>query len=426
MITGSEVYQVVEAMAPLYTAAALGYGSVRWLKAFSNEQCAGINHFVALYAVPVLIFDMVSTNNVYKMNGRPHRRRHAAEGRAAAGPHGVGALGAVARAAPGPKAKAAVSSPLQWVITCFSVASLPNTIIMGVPLLNGMYGPVSKDLMKQIVVMQFCIWYNVIIFLYEYMAARRSASAPPPASSEGSAKISPSSPVKAAAAAADTNGNAVAADRPQEVAVNIEITEMAASTARDGVSGETTAAAKEVSSGEVAPVEEEEASAPAPSMKHVIWMAVKKLLQIPNTYASFLGLIWSLIAFKCGFSMPKIVEDSLFTIRTTAVGLSMFFFRDVHSAAVAVRAVRIQDSVVLHGHQVSDRPGCDAVRLARHRHARHTSAHRCCAGGSPLAVTSFVYAEEYKVHADIMSTGVILGIFISLPVTIVYYILLGL
>jgi auxin efflux carrier family protein len=79
----------------------------------------------------------------------------------------------------------------------------------------------------------------------------------------------------------------------------------------------------------------------------------------------------------------------------------------------------------------------------------------------PLAVASFVYAEEYKVHADIMSTGfvplpldvnkprnnsllnfvivtdrtrfllsiscrVILGIFISLPVTIVYYILLGL
>lgn len=301
MITGSEVYQVVEAMAPLYTAAALGYGSVRWLKAFSNEQCAGINHFVALYAVPVLIFDMVSTNNVYKMNGR----LIAADTLQKA----VLLLGLMAWAlwersrarGAGAKAKAAVSSPLQWVITCFSVASLPNTIIMGVPLLNGMYGPVSKDLMKQIVVMQFCIWYNVIIFLYEYMAARRSASAPPPASSEGSAKISPSSPVKAAAAAADTNGNAVAADRPQEVAVNIEITEMAASTARDGVSGETTAAAKEVSSGEVAPVEEEEASAPTPSMKHVIWMAVKKLLQIPNTYASFLGLIWSLIAFKYVF-----------------------------------------------------------------------------------------------------------------------------
>jgi auxin efflux carrier family len=36
-----------------------------------------------------------------------------------------------------------------------------------------------------------------------------------------------------------------------------------------------------------------------PSVMHVVWMATKKLLQIPNTYASFLGLIWSLMAFKC-------------------------------------------------------------------------------------------------------------------------------
>lgn len=34
----------------------------------------------------------------------------------------------------------------------------------------------------------------------------------------------------------------------------------------------------------------------------------------------------------------------------------------------------------------------------------------------PLAVTSFVYAEEYKVHADIMSTG-------SVPFKYFYYLL---
>lgn len=74
------------------------------------------------------------------------------------------------------------------------------------------------------------------------------------------------------------------------------------------------------------------------------------------------------------------------------------FCRDVHSAAVAVRAVRIQDSVVLHGHQVSDRPGCDAVRLARHRHARHTSAHRCCAGEITRAVyTSPTYQKSLHI-----------------------------
>lgn len=65
MIRGSAVYHVLEAMAPLYTAAGLGYASVRWFKAFSAEQCAGINHFVALYSAPVLIFHLVATNNPY-------------------------------------------------------------------------------------------------------------------------------------------------------------------------------------------------------------------------------------------------------------------------------------------------------------------------------------------------------------------------
>jgi predicted permease len=40
----------------------------------------------------------------------------------------------------------------------------------------------------------------------------------------------------------------------------------------------------------------------------------------------------------------------------------------------------------------------------------------------PLAVTSFVYAEEYKVHADIMSTGFVplyhLSV-LSLPSTLI-------
>ncbi|OEL32381.1 putative auxin efflux carrier component 5 [Dichanthelium oligosanthes] len=296
MIPGSAVYHVVEAMAPLYTAAVLGYASVRWLKAFSDEQCAGINHFVALYAVPVLIFHMVSTNDPYHMNERliaadtlqkavmllaltawafwAHFRRRRTDG----------------------KESADAASPLKWVVTNFSVASLPNTIIMGVPLLDGMYGSVSGGLMKQIVVMQFCIWYNVVIFLYEFMAARDSSSA----------KISP---VSAAAAApgnrdrVDENGGSVHAERSQhQVVVNIEITEMAAAAAASPTVEETeAAAAKELSAdGDANNKDAEEAPAQqVPSVMHIVWMAVKKLLQIPNTYASFLGLIWSLMAFKC-------------------------------------------------------------------------------------------------------------------------------
>ncbi|KAL6144413.1 hypothetical protein ACLB2K_055106 [Fragaria x ananassa] len=44
----------------------------------------------------------------------------------------------------------------------------------------------------------------------------------------------------------------------------------------------------------------------------------------------------------------------------------------------------------------------------------------------PLAIVPFVFAKEYNVHAEIISTSVIFGMLVALPVTIVYYILLGL
>ncbi|EMS56676.1 putative auxin efflux carrier component 5 [Triticum urartu] len=390
-------------MAPLYTAAVLGYASVRWLKAFSEEQCAGINHFVAIYAVPVLIFNMVSTNNPYAMNGR----LVAADTLQKA----VMLIGLVAWAAwesrsrrrrrsdGGGKASAAVAaaSPLQWVVTAFSVASLPNTIIMGVPLLGGMYGAMSKDLMKQIVVMQFCVCPGS------------------PGAAPSAEKIAPNDEA------------VVAAKRAHEVTVNIEITEVApASTAqKDLADNTTTTVAKETS----ADAEAEQGSPPpakstAPSVTHIALMAGKKVLKIPNTYASFLGLIWALIAFKCGIKMPKIIDDSLFTIQTTAVGLSMFA-----SGTFIAR----QSRFVPCGYAIASMSmvlkfliGPVVMLLASLAIGMHgTLLHIAVVQAAlPLAVTSFVYAEEYKVHADIMSTGVILGIFISLPVTIVYYILL--
>ncbi|KAK2994049.1 hypothetical protein RJ640_012319 [Escallonia rubra] len=41
----------------------LAYGSVRWWKIFSPDQCSGINRFVAIFAVPLLSFHFISTNN---------------------------------------------------------------------------------------------------------------------------------------------------------------------------------------------------------------------------------------------------------------------------------------------------------------------------------------------------------------------------
>ncbi|KAF3496473.1 hypothetical protein DY000_02055347 [Brassica cretica] len=44
----------------------------------------------------------------------------------------------------------------------------------------------------------------------------------------------------------------------------------------------------------------------------------------------------------------------------------------------------------------------------------------------PQGIMPFVFAKEYNVHPAILSTGVIFGMLIALPITLVYYILLGL
>jgi auxin efflux carrier family len=48
---------------------------------------------------------------------------------------------------------------LDWLITLFSIATLPNTLVMGIPLLKAMYGDFTQSLMVQVVVLQCIIWY---------------------------------------------------------------------------------------------------------------------------------------------------------------------------------------------------------------------------------------------------------------------------
>jgi auxin efflux carrier family len=70
MITLTDFYHVMTTTVPLYVAMILAYGSVKWWKIFSPNQCSGINRFVALFAVPLLSFHFIVSNNPYKMNLR--------------------------------------------------------------------------------------------------------------------------------------------------------------------------------------------------------------------------------------------------------------------------------------------------------------------------------------------------------------------
>ncbi|CAN6465879.1 unnamed protein product [Victoria cruziana] len=158
MITAADFYHVMTAMVPLYVAMILAYGSVKWWKIFTPDQCSGINRFVALFAVPLLSFHFISTNDPYTMNFRFIIADTLQK---------LIVLGLLAV-----WANLSRRGCLEWTITLFSLSTLPNTLVMGIPLLKGMYGEFSGSLMVQIVVLQCIIWYTLMLFMFEYRGAR--------------------------------------------------------------------------------------------------------------------------------------------------------------------------------------------------------------------------------------------------------------
>ncbi|KDP28042.1 hypothetical protein JCGZ_19719 [Jatropha curcas] len=158
MISLTDLYHVLTAVVPLYVAMILAYGSVKWWKIFSPDQCSGINRFVAIFAVPLLSFHFISTNNPYAMNYRFI---------AADTLQKIIVLVVLAV-----WSRISSRGSLEWSITLFSLSTLPNTLVMGIPLLKGMYGDFSGSLMVQIVVLQCIIWYTLMLFLFEYRGAR--------------------------------------------------------------------------------------------------------------------------------------------------------------------------------------------------------------------------------------------------------------
>nr|BAH47610.1 auxin:hydrogen symporter/transporter [Zinnia elegans] len=158
MITAHDFYTVMAAMVPLYVAMILAYGSVRWWKIFSPDQCSGINRFVAIFAVPLLSFHFISLNNPYQMNFRFIAADTLQK--------------IIMLVVLGLWAGFGKNGSLEWMITIFSVSTLPNTLVMGIPLLIAMYGDYAGSLMVQVVVMQCIIWYTLLLFLFEYRGAK--------------------------------------------------------------------------------------------------------------------------------------------------------------------------------------------------------------------------------------------------------------
>ncbi|KAL1077459.1 hypothetical protein V6Z11_D10G096500 [Gossypium hirsutum] len=238
MISPADIYHVFAATVPLYFALILAYISVN-----------GINKFVAKFSIPLLSFQVISESNLHKMNIKLVLADFLQKVFAFVVLIAVGQL----------RSRGGEPS----IITGFSLSTLPNTLILGIPLLKAMYGDEPAGLLAQIVVLQSLIWYNLLLLMFEFNAAK-------PAS-------------------------------------------------------EITSTSEDIGHGSTRERGEEEAETRASKSKiMLIFLTVeKKLVANPNTHAAWLGLIWAGIRFRWEIKFPAIIQNSLSILASGGLGMSM-------------------------------------------------------------------------------------------------------
>ncbi|TVU08817.1 hypothetical protein EJB05_42232, partial [Eragrostis curvula] len=365
MIGWGDVYKVVAAMAPLYLALALGYGSVRWWKMFTPDQCDAVNRLVAYFAVPFFAFDFAARIDPFALSYRvlaADALAKLAVALALAAWAAVAAASSARRASiaaagageGGKKADRAVS----WCITGFSLAALNNTLVVGVPLLDAMYGKWARDLVVQISVVQIIVYFPLLLLAFE---ARRAWGA----------------------------GN-----KP------------AAATVEDG----------DIGGGETA----------ARSFWPLVRAVWTKVARNPNVYAGVLGVAWACVTNRWHIETPSIIEGSVLIMSKTGVGLAMFsmgLFMALQEKIIVCGAGPTVLGMVLRFVAGPAATAVGAVALGLRGDVLRLAIIQAAL---PQSITTFVFAREYGLHADVLSTAVIFGTLVSLPVLILYFIVLGL
>ncbi|TMX00468.1 hypothetical protein EJD97_000781 [Solanum chilense] len=353
MIGWDDIYKVVVGMMPLYVALILGYGSVKWWHMFKPEQCDTINRFNCFFILPFFNFQFIAKINPYNLNY-------------------LFLSGDVI-------AKALVililvlwanfykKGSFCWGITTFSLSTLNNTLVVGVPLMKAMYGDLGVDLVVQAAVIQALLWLTSLLFALEFWKTKM-------------------------------NNNSNLIDDNNNNNNSLEL----------GNINSTNTQMRNINNIELA-----------------FWPLMKavstKLAKNPNSYACFLGLFWALVASRWHFEMPSIIEGSILIMSKAGSGVSMFsmgLFMALRGKIIACGAALTIYSMILRFIVGPATMAIGCVVLGLRGNVLRIAIIQAAL---PQAVTSFVYAQEYGLHADVLSTAVIVGTIISLPLLIAYY-----
>ncbi|RDX73733.1 Auxin efflux carrier component 8, partial [Mucuna pruriens] len=384
MISLADVYHVVTATVPLYVTMVLAYISVKWWKLFTPEQCSGINKFVANFSVPILSFQVISSNNIYQMNLKLMYADFVQK-----------LLAFLVFTA---IIKIRGRGGLKWIITGLSLSTLPNTLILGIPLMKAMYRDQASILLPQIIFLQSMVWYNLLLLLHELDAAIPARTMP---------VVAP--PSQDTVHYCYCNGNGV-------------IHMIFRSCFLLKVESETS---QEIQSKE----EEEEAEHRTQRKTRILLILMKvgnKLIINPNTYATFVGLIWASIHFRWGVNMPDVVSQSIEILASGGLGMATFSLGLFMASNSSIIACGPRMTLMAMGLKFLVGPAVMAVASIVIGLKGRMLKVAIVQAALPQGIVPFVFAREYNVHPGILSTGVLLGMLMALPVALIYYLLLSL
>lgn len=336
MIGWEDVYKVIVAMVPLYFALILGYGSVKWWKIIAPEECAAINRLVCYFTLPLFTIEFTTHVDPFNMNYR------------FIGADAISKLIIViVLAFWGMCSKK--GSCFSWCITNFSLCTLTNTLVLGVPLMKAMYGQMAVDLVVQSSVFQSIVWFTIFLFILEFRRA----------------------------------GNAL----------------------EDLEEGHATSSSR-------------------PSFWHLMKVVWLKLAKNPNSYACVIGLAWAFVANRWHFKMPSIIEGSILIMSKAGTGTAMFSMGIF--MALQEKLLACGPSLTAFGMVLKFIAGPAAMAIGSIAAGLRGDVLRVSIiqAALPEAITTFVFAKEYGLHTDVLSTAVIFGTIVSLPVLIAYYAIL--
>nr|CBX25343.1 hypothetical_protein [Oryza brachyantha] len=158
---------------------------------------------------------------------------------------------------------------------------------------------------------------------------------------------------------------------------------------------------------------------PASVMTRLILIMVwRKLIRNPNTYSSLLGIIWSLVSYRWGIEMPAIIARSISILSDAGLGMAMFSLGLGLFMALQPRIIACGNSVASFAMAVRFLMGPAVMAAASIAVGlRGVLLHIAIVQAAlPQGIVPFVFAKEYNVHPDILSTAYDLSAFFIFPV----------